>query len=155
MMKIYRLEQKQILPITKTECWKYFSDPSNLQKITPPDMDFVIKSDLPPAIHAGQIIIYRIQVLPGVKLNWVTEITHVVENNYFVDEQRFGPYRFWHHQHFFNEFENGMEVQDIVHYAIPFGILGRLINSLFIKERLDKIFQYRKNYLETSFNKNK
>jgi ligand-binding SRPBCC domain-containing protein len=151
MMKIYRLEQRQILPITKTECWKFFSDPRNLQNITPPDMDFVIKSDLPGTMHAGQIIIYGIKILPGVILTWVTEITHVVENNFFVDEQRFGPYKFWHHQHSFNETENGMEVQDIVHYAIPFGILGRLVNSLFIRTRLNKIFQYRKDYLKTLF----
>lgn len=150
-MKIYRLEQKQILPITKTDCWKFFSDPRNLEKITPPDMHFAIKSELPTAMHAGQIITYKINILPGVKLNWVTEITHVIENKYFVDEQRFGPYKFWHHQHFFNEVENGMEVQDIVHYVIPLGILGRLANRLFIRSRLNKIFLYRKNFLTNYF----
>lgn len=122
-----------------------------MQRITPPDMDFEIISELPASIYPGQIIIYQIKLLPYIKINWVTEITQVVEGNYFVDEQRFGPYKFWHHQHLFNEVENGMEVQDIVNYAIPFGILGRLINSLFIKSRLDKIFQYRKDYLESSF----
>jgi ligand-binding SRPBCC domain-containing protein len=151
MMKIYRLEQKQILPITKTECWKFFSDPRNLQKITPPDMNFDIKSELSPAMHAGQIIVYRIKLLPEIKITWVTEITHVAENNYFVDEQRFGPYKFWHHQHLFKEVENGMEVHDIVHYVIPFGFLGRLVNLLFIRSRIRKIFQYRKEYLELIF----
>lgn len=150
-MKIYRIVHKQILHFTKADCWNFFSDPKNLQRITPPDMDFEIKSELPASIYPGQIIIYQIKLLPYIKINWVTEITHVVEGNYFVDEQRFGPYKFWHHQHLFNEVENGMEVQDIVNYAIPFGILGRLINSLFIKSRLDKIFQYRKDYLESSF----
>lgn len=150
-MKIYKLEYKQILPVTKTDCWKFFSDPKNLQKITPPDMDFEIKSVLPQAMYEGQIIIYQIKLLPGVKINWVTEITHVDEEIYFVDEQRFGPYKFWHHQHIFTEVENGMEVQDIVHYAIPFGILGKLAHSLFIKARLNKIFQYRKEYLGKSF----
>ena len=150
MMKIYKLEHKQILQITKMECWIFFSDPKNLQKITPPDMDFEIKSELSPAMYEGQIIIYQIKLLPGVKINWVTEITHVVEGNYFVDEQRFGPYKFWHHQHMFKEVENGMEVQDIVHYAIPLGILGRLSNTLFIRARLNKIFQYRNEYLKST-----
>lgn len=113
-------------------------------------MDFEIKSELPPAMYEGQIIIYRIKLLPGIKINWVTEITRTY-GNYFVDEQRFGPYKFWHHQHLFKEVENGMEVQDIVHYAIPLGFLGRLANSIFIGARLDKIFRYRKNYLETFF----
>jgi ligand-binding SRPBCC domain-containing protein len=151
MMKIYRLEQKLILPITKTECWKFYSDPRNLGKITPPDMDFTIQSELPAAMHAGQIIMYGIKILPGVKLNWVTEITHVLENKYFVDEQRFGPYKFWHHQHLFKEVENGMEIQDIVHYAIPFGILGRLANTVFIRSRLNKIFRYRKDYIKSIY----
>ena len=95
-------------------------------------MDFEIKSNLPNEMYEGQIIVYRIKLLPGVKINWVTEITHVDDGNYFVDEQRFGPYKFWHHQHMFKEVENVMEVQDIVHYAIPLGFLGRLANSIFI-----------------------
>jgi len=150
-VKIYRIDRKQILPITRSECWKFFSDPKNLQKITPPDMDFEIKSNLPNEMYEGQIIVYRIKLLPGVKINWVTEITHVDDGNYFVDEQRFGPYKFWHHQHMFKEVENVMEVQDIVHYAIPLGFLGRLANSIFIGARLDKIFRYRKDYLGTFF----
>jgi ligand-binding SRPBCC domain-containing protein len=150
-MKIYTLQAKQELPITKNDCWKFFSNPMNLQKITPPDMDFEIKSQLPQTMYAGQIIIYKIKILPGIKLNWITEITHVDDGKFFVDEQRFGPYKFWHHQHLFKEVENGMEVKDVVHYAIPLGILGRLFNSLFIKARLNKIFSYRKEYLKKFF----
>ncbi|MFA7228891.1 MAG: SRPBCC family protein, partial [Melioribacteraceae bacterium] len=103
-------------------------------------------------MYEGQIIIYRIKLLPGIKINWVTEITHVEEGKFFVDEQRFGPYKFWHHQHRFNEVENGMEIHDIVHYAVPFGIPGILTNTIFIKNRLDKIFRYRKDYLQKAFN---
>ena len=93
-MKIYKLETKQILPVTKSECWKFFSDPKNLQAITPPDMDFEIKSDLPEKVYPGQIIIYRIKLFPGIKVLWITEITQVIEEEFFIDEQRFGPYKF-------------------------------------------------------------
>lgn len=149
-MKIYKLEAKQVLPITKSECWEFFSNPKNLQKITPPDMDFEIKSELPQTMYAGQIIIYKIKILPGIKLSWVTEITHVDEGKFFVDEQRFGPYKFWHHQHLFTEVEKGMEVKDVVHYALPFGFWGRMVNTLFVRTKLNKIFQYRRDYLESN-----
>ncbi len=151
-MKIYKLERKQVLKINKENCWKFFSDPANLQKITPPDMDFKIISKLPEEIYEGQIIIYKIKLFPWIKLNWATEITHKTMGKYFVDEQRFGPYKFWHHQHIFKELENGMEVYDLVHYAVPFGFAGRLINKIFIGNKLNKIFQYRKEFLEKSFN---
>jgi len=150
-MKIYKLERKQVLPINKSVCWKFFSDPRNLQKITPPNMNFEIKSELPQTVYPGQIIIYNIKLLPGIKISWVTEITQSKDESYFIDEQRFGPYKFWHHQHLFSEVEGGMEVKDIVHYSAPFGILGRLANWFFIRHKLNDIFKYRKNYLETCF----
>ena len=147
-MKIYKLEAKQILPITKSECWKFFSNPKNLQAITPPDMDFEIKSDLPEKVYPGQIIIYRIKLFPGIKVSWVTEIKEVIDENFFIDEQIFGPYKFWHHQHRFLETTEGIEVHDLVHYAIPFGIIGRLMHKLFIRRKLNTIFQFRKEILE-------
>ena len=150
-MKIYKLEAKQILSVTKSECWKFFSDPNNLQAITPPDMDFEIKSDLPAKVYPGQIIIYRIKLFPGIKVSWVTEITQVIDEEFFIDEQRFGPYKFWHHQHRFHETEDGIEMQDTVHYAIPFGTIGQMIHSLIIKRKLNYIFQYRRNILEITF----
>lgn len=150
-MKIYKLNHKQTLPINRSDCWNFFSNPANLQKITPPDMKFEIKSELSSKIYPGQIIVYKIQILPFIKLSWVTEISQAKDENYFVDEQRFGPYKFWHHQHIFNEVENGIEVQDIVHYAIPFGIFGVIANKIFVEKKLKNIFEFRKNFLETRF----
>jgi ligand-binding SRPBCC domain-containing protein len=153
-MQVYKLEYSQVLPINRTECWKFFSDPQNLQKITPPEMNFEIKSELSHEIYPGQVIIYRIKLFPGIKINWVTEITHVKEENYFVDEQRFGPYKFWHHQHLFKETGEGMEIKDIVHYSIPLGIIGRIMNNLFINNKLENIFKFRKEYLSNRFKMN-
>lgn len=150
-MKIYTLEAKQFLPITKSDCWNFFSDPRNLQRITPPDMNFEIKSDLPPKVYPGQIIIYRIKLFPGIKVSWVTEITQVVEEEFFIDEQRFGPYKFWHHQHRFMETSNGMEICDLVHYAVPFGIIGKVMHRLFIKPKLNNIFKFRRETLGLKF----
>lgn len=150
-MKIYRLEYTQVIPVDKTECWKFFSDPKNLQKITPPDMGFEILSELPEHVYAGQIIMYKIKILPGIKIRWATEITHVKEGEYFVDEQRFGPYKFWHHQHIFTQTAKGIKATDIIHYAIPAGIIGRLMNSLIIRKKLESIFSFRKMYLENYF----
>lgn len=151
-MKTYTLEKKQFLPIDKETCWNFFSDPSNLQKITPPDMDFEIISGADKKMYAGQIIVYRIKLFPGIKAGWVTEITHVQTGEYFVDEQRFGPYKFWHHKHFFNETAGGMEINDIVHYALPFGIFGRLAHLFFVRKKLENIFNFRAHYLENYFN---
>jgi ligand-binding SRPBCC domain-containing protein len=153
-MQIYKLEYSQLLSINRTECWKLFSDPHNLQKITPPEMNFEIKSELSSEIYPGQIIIYRIKLFPGIKVKWITEITHVKEGNYFVDEQRFGPYKFWHHQHLFKEVDGGMEIKDIVHYSISLGILGRIMNKLFISRKLENIFQFRKEYLNDLYKTN-
>jgi ligand-binding SRPBCC domain-containing protein len=150
-MQIYKLEYNQLLPINRIECWKFFSDAKNLQKITPPEMNFEIKTELPPEIYPGQIIIYQIKLFPGIKIKWVTEITHIKEENYFVDEQRSGPYKFWHHQHFFKEVDGGMMIKDIVHYSIPLGILGRIMNKLFIHRKLGNIFKFRKEYLNDMF----
>ncbi|MCU7494155.1 MAG: SRPBCC family protein [Ignavibacteria bacterium] len=150
-MKVYRLESKQILPISKSECWKFFSDPGNLQKITPPEMDFKIISDLPERMYPGQIIIYRIKVFPAVYVTWITEITHVTDYDFFVDEQRFGPYKFWHHEHTFKELGAEIEMTDLVHYAIPFGLIGRILNAVIIKRRLNKIFSFRSMFLKDHF----
>lgn len=114
-------------------------------------MDFEIKSELPPAIYPGQIIIYMIKLFPGIKISWVTEITQANEEKYFIDEQRFGPYKFWHHQHIFTEVSNGVSVQDIVHYAVPFGIIGRFAHFAFIKQKLAKNIQIQKRFFRKTF----
>lgn len=145
-MKIYTLIKKQFLPITLDEAWEFFSSPANLSKITPEYMGFKIVSEYGNTkMYPGQIISYIVKPVLGIPMSWTTEITHVQEKNYFVDEQRFGPYSFWHHQHWFKEKEGGIEMTDIVHYAVPLGYLGRIANYLYVNKKLQEIFDFRLN----------
>lgn len=153
-MKLYRLHHKQYLPISKNEAWEFLSNPRNLATITPDHMGFNIISGADKNMYPGQIIQYIVKPFPFYSTKWVTEITHVQEGHYFVDEQRFGPYDLWHHKHFLKEKGEGVEMEDIIDYKVPFGILGRLANRLFIKKQLHQIFEYRKNKLETLFGSN-
>ena len=148
---IYTLIVEQILPISLSEAWKFFSNPGNLSEITPPEMGFIITSGKPENMYSGQIISYKINLIPGFKSNWVTEITQVKDLEYFIDEQRFGPYKMWHHEHRFIEFGSGIKMKDKVSYKIPFGFVGNIIHQLFIKRRLMNIFAYRIHKLETIF----
>jgi ligand-binding SRPBCC domain-containing protein len=151
-MKVYTISRKQFLPITLQEAWEFFSTPSNLTKITPAEMGFTTQyRSGADKTYPGQIIRYKIQVIPGLKMNWVTEITHVKELEYFVDEQRFGPYALWHHQHHFKEVAGGVEMMDEVNYAIPLGIIGRLANFIFVGQKVNRIFDYRFKILEEYF----
>jgi ligand-binding SRPBCC domain-containing protein len=150
-MKIYTLYTEQFLPVTREEAWEFLSSPGNLAKITPSDMGFQITSFDGKPMYAGQVICYTVSGLPGLKMNWVTEITHVQQGEYFVDEQRFGPYKLWHHKHFLEPAEGGILMKDVVHYALPLGVLGRLMHALMVKRRLTTIFDYRKNALERLF----
>lgn len=152
-MKLYSMMYTQCLPLSLEEAWSFFSSPTNLQKITPPKLDFTITSDLVKSMYAGMIITYRIKVLLGLPLTWVTEITQVREPHYFIDEQRFGPYRFWHHQHFFREIENGVEMKDIVHYALYGSFFGSLIHKVVVQKELEDIFRFREKKLESLFGK--
>lgn len=145
---IYTLEVKQILNISLVEAWKFFSSPANLSKITPPHMGFIITSGTPAKMYPGQIISYKVSPFPGFKTNWVTEITQVTNQCFFVDEQRFGPYQMWHHEHRFEVHENGVLMTDRVTYKLPFGIFGRIAHALFVKEQLKQIFSYRIAVLE-------
>ena len=104
-------------------------------------------------MFAGQIIEYKVSPLLNIKTNWVTEISHVVEKKYFVDEQRFGPYKLWHHKHFFKTIEGGVEMIDIVDYKLPFGVLGRFIHPFIVKPKLEEIFNYRRKKLTELFGK--
>ncbi len=141
-----------MLPITLAEAWDFFSNPANLQQITPDSMGFeVISQYHGPKMYPGQLIEYHVKPLFGIRLYWMTEITHVTEGRYFVDEQRYGPYSLWHHQHHFKEVAGGVEMTDIVHYKIPFGWLGDLANSLMVRKKLQEIFDYRKQYVEKHF----
>jgi ligand-binding SRPBCC domain-containing protein len=153
-MKIYTISRKQFLPITLQEAWEFFSTPRNLSKITPSKMGFnILYVSGGEKTYAGQIIRYKIQAIPGIKMNWVTEITHVQEPNYFVDEQRFGPYALWHHQHHFKEVPGGVEMTDEVNYAIGYGLIGRLAYWLFVGKEVNRIFKHRYAVLEDYFKK--
>ena len=153
IMKIFKIHTKQTLPITIEEGWGFLSNPKNLSCITPNYMKFKITDcDFKP-VYQGQIIQYTVRPLLNIPLKWVTEITHVVNENYFVDEQRFGPYSLWHHKHFLREIDGGIEMEDIIHYKIPLGFIGEFLNSLFIKNQLKEIFEYRKNKLIEIFGK--
>lgn len=146
-MKLYRLETIQKLPISINDAWQFLSDPKNLKRITPDYMGFKIVKGADSSMYAGQIIEYVVTPLFGISTTWVTEITHVKEPEYFVDEQRFGPYALWHHKHFIKPIENGVEMVDIVDYKIPFGFLGQLAQPLVVSPKLNEIFEYRREAL--------
>jgi len=151
-MGAYSLTTTQRIPVSLSEAWDFFSNPANLQRITPPHMGFRITSlHHGNRMYAGQIIEYTVKPLLGIPLYWMTEITHVKEGAYFVDEQRFGPYALWHHQHHFTVIEGGVEMTDIVHYKIPLGPLGQLANTVFVAAQLRQIFDYRYKKVEELF----
>jgi ligand-binding SRPBCC domain-containing protein len=151
-MKIYTLTKKQFLPITLEQAWDFFSSPVNLKKITPEYMGFKITSDLGDGkMYPGQIISYIVTPVLGIPMSWTTEITHVLDKKYFVDEQRFGPYSLWHHQHWFKEVEGGVEMTDIVNYGLPLGFLGRIANHIFVEKQLKEIFDYREKVVGQYF----
>jgi len=154
-LKIYRLETIQNLPISQKEAWDFLSDPRNLKTITPDYMGFEIVSGAASKMYAGQILQYIVTPLLNIPLKWVTEITHVREGEYFVDEQRFGPYSLWHHKHFIKPIKNGVEMIDIVDYKVPFGLLGQLVQPFLVRPKLEEIFEYRKNALDRIFGKYK
>ena len=146
-MKIYRLHSLQNLPISLDEAWQFLSDPKNLKTITPDYMGFEILAGGDRPMFPGQIIQYIVTPVAGIKTKWVTEITHVQEGEYFVDEQRFGPYSLWHHKHFIKPIPGGVEMEDIIDYKLPFGILGQLAHPILVKPKLNEIFEYRKQKL--------
>lgn len=150
-MKLYSLQAVQNLPISIEEAWAFFSDPKNLKVITPEYMGFDIISGGERPMFAGQILQYIVTPVAGIKTKWVTEITHVQAPNYFVDEQRFGPYALWHHKHFFREIDGGVEMEDIIDYKLPFGNLGRLVHKPVVRRKLEEIFDFRRNKLTELF----
>jgi ligand-binding SRPBCC domain-containing protein len=154
-VKTYALKFKQNVPISLDKAWDFFSSPLNLAKITPPDMRFVVTSDYAAQrkMYAGMIITYKISPLLSIKMNWMTEITHVADKQYFVDEQRFGPYALWHHQHHFKEIPGGVEMTDILHYAIPYSVFGTIANNVFVGKKVRQIFEYRVKAIEDMFGK--
>jgi len=150
-MKIYTLHKKQKLPISLEKAWEFLSSPKNLKTITPDYMSFNILSGAEKPMFAGQIIQYIVTPILGIKTKWVTEITHVKEGEYFVDEQRFGPYALWHHKHFIKEIDGGVEMEDIIDYKVPMGILGQIVHPILVKPKLEEIFAYRQKKINRTF----
>ncbi len=151
-MKVYTKEFKTFLPLDIDKAWDFFSSPRNLAKITPEHMGFIITSKFnDEKMYPGMLITYKVSPLLGIQMDWCTEITHVIDKKYFVDEQRFGPYAMWHHQHHFKVVEGGIEMTDIVNYAVPMGILGRMMNSIMISNEIEKIFSYREKKVAQLF----
>jgi len=149
---MYQLKRTQLVKSDMKTCWDFFSRPENLKKITPEYMGFDIKFALPEKMYEGLMIEYTVRPLLGIPMSWITEIKTVKENEFFVDEQRKGPYAIWHHEHHFKEVEGGIEMTDIVSYEIPFGILGRLAHPLIVKGKLDEIFKHRFAQVDKIFN---
>lgn len=148
---VHTLHTKQILPITIDQAWDFLSSPKNLKTITPDYMSFDIISGAEKDMFPGQIIQYIVTPILGIKTRWVTEITHVVDKQYFVDEQRFGPYALWHHKHFIKAVDGGVEMEDIIDYKLPFGWFGNLFHGLIVKPKLKEIFDYREKKLKELF----
>ena len=145
-----QLEFRKFLPISTGEAWKFFSNPANLGKITPKKMNFIITSVVPERIYPGLIITYKVSPVLSIPLTWVTEITQVKEPFYFIDDQRSGPYAIWHHEHHFEPFENGVMMTDKLFYKVPLGAFGNMLDRMFIRNRVEDIFEFRKKYLEAT-----
>ena len=150
-MSVQVLKRQQVLPMNLAQAWAFFSSPHNLKTITPPELNFCITNDAPETIYPGLMITYTVSPLWGIPLPWVTEITHVESERYFVDEQRSGPYRLWHHEHHFEAVAEGVKITDLVHYDVGWGPLGSLITALVVRRRVEGIFAYREKILRERF----
>jgi len=151
-MGIYKLETTQVVNTSLHACWEFFSSPKNLSKITPPSLDFVIKSDLPEKMYAGMMIEYRVRPMLGIPVTWLTEITYMKEMKYFADEQRVGPYAIWHHEHFFEEISSDqVRMRDLIHYRLPLSPLSDIIHPVIVKPQLDAIFDFRQKAVDELF----
>ncbi len=152
-MAFYQISSKQNIPADIDTVWDFFTSHKNLKEITPTSMGFDITSHHPEGqkVYAGMIITYKMRPLFGIPVRWMTEITQVKEKEYFIDEQRFGPYAMWHHQHFFKPVEGGVEMTDIVDYKMPLGILGDIAHPVLVKSKLNEVFAYRHKRVEEIF----
>jgi ligand-binding SRPBCC domain-containing protein len=147
---MYQLKRTHVVKADLNTCWNFFSSPANLKKITPDYMGFDIITSIDKKMHAGMMIEYRVSPIFNISLQWVTEITHVTDQVFFVDEQRIGPYKIWHHEHHFKETPQGVEMTDIVSYVLPFGFVGRLLQPL-ISKKLNQIFDFRQTIINSTF----
>jgi len=145
------LEFEHFLPITLDEAWAFFSSPANLNLITPDDLDFKILDTLPAQMYQGLMIRYKIKPMRNIPLDWVTEITMIKDKEYFIDEQRKGPYRIWHHEHHFKEVNEGVLMTDRLYYDIGMSFIGTLIGKVWVDKQVQKIFAYRRKKLNELF----
>lgn len=148
-----RFEYFQFVPASLDTVWDFFSSPANLSKITPPEMGFRITSPEQHDFYAGMFITYKVSPALGIKLDWVTEITQINTRKFFIDEQRRGPYSIWHHEHHFKEVEGGVEMHDLLYYAVPFGFIGKLANLIFVRSKVKQIFAHREKRIDVLFPK--
>ncbi len=151
-MSVYSLKKTQFIPISLDAAWDFFSHPKNLAVMTPEYLNLKFTNELyGEEMYPGQVMTYNVRPVLGIPMFWMTEITHVVPKKFFVDEQRFGPYAMWHHQHHFEEVEGGVMMTDLIHYKAPLGFLGDIAVALFIKKQLEGIFDFRKKKVEELF----
>ncbi|MCQ8180190.1 SRPBCC family protein [Methylomonas sp. SURF-1] len=147
-MKVYYLYRKQALALSAGQAWEFFSSPHHLNRITPDFFHIDITSPVPDAIYGGLLIRYRMKAVGGWPMVWLSEISHCDKPRRFVYQQRVGPFAFWSHEVAISESANGVEVEDIVFYAMPFGWFGRLMHRWLIGKKLRQIFDTRRDYLE-------
>lgn len=140
---MYQIKRTQFVKTDLATCWDFFSSPNNLQVITPDYMGFKVLTTVPEKMYEGLMIAYKVSPVMKIPLNWVTEIKYVHDEQFFVDEQRTGPYKMWHHEHHFKAVDGGVEMTDIVSYELPLGFLGRFAHWLFVRKQLEGIFDYR------------
>jgi len=153
MSQLYQFKTTQLIPASPEKVWEFIATPENLNKITPDSMAFKTVSADQGKMFPGMIISYIVKPFPFVSFNWVTEITHVEEGKYFVDEQRFGPYSFWHHKHFIEASGKGTLMTDVVDYKVPFGFIGDIANAIVVRKKLEEIFRFRTEIIEKLFGK--
>jgi ligand-binding SRPBCC domain-containing protein len=146
-----RFEFIQFVPATLNAVWNFFSSPANLTRITPSEMGFIITSPLPDEMYKGMFITYKVSPAFGIQLNWVTEITQIKYEKFFIDEQRRGPYRIWHHEHHFKEVAGGVEMHDILYYCVPLGFIGSIADKLFVQNKVKEIFDFREKRINEIF----
>lgn len=151
-MAFYQFRAQQTIPASPADVWEFISSPRNLKRITPPHMGFdILTPALPEKMYEGLVIAYTVRPLAGIPMTWVTEITHIRDMSYFVDEQRMGPYALWHHEHHIRPADGGTLMEDIISYAPPFGVLGALVHPFLIRPQLEKIFAFRGKALAQIF----
>jgi ligand-binding SRPBCC domain-containing protein len=148
---MYKLHHMQAIPATREEVWEFLSNPRQLEHITSGKMAFEATKELPGTMYEGMIIELRIAPILGIPMHWVSEITHIEERVRFIDEQRFGPFRFWHHEHRLTEKDGGIIMEDIVHYVMPFAFIGRIVHRLFVRKMIEEIFSERRKQAEAFF----